>query len=163
MNPKVKDFMSDYMIKVDTYALSEIEAFSPGIIASDPQTPKAILELFLISSDIDILEKLAANPSTPVDALIELSVHYDSRVKEAVIDNLSTPMEILMNLASDPDDDIRYYLAENHNVDGQVIQYLMQDQNPFVAARASTTWLRISKSQGDSRPKKSKNRFKPVV
>lgn len=143
MNPKVKNFMSEYMIQVDTHLPFEIESFSPGLIASEPGTPRAILELFLISSDTDILEKVAGNPSTPIDVLAELSEHYESRVKEAVIDNLNTPREILLNLAVDPDDDIRYYLAENHNLDGEVIQILMRDQNPFVADRAERTWSRI--------------------
>lgn len=144
---EVKNFMCNYMQHVDTgypKHSGEIQSFSPGLIASDPKTPPAVLELFLISSDTGIIEKAAGNPSLPVDALTELSQHYDPAVKEAVIDNCRTPKEVLLSLAADPDPDIRYYLAESHNVDDEVILLLCDDENPYVAARANQTWCRIS-------------------
>ncbi|MEZ4489735.1 MAG: hypothetical protein R3F51_19275 [Cyanobacteriota/Melainabacteria group bacterium] len=162
---EVKNFMSNYMQHVDTgypRHSGEIQSFCPGLIAADPKTPPAVLELFLISSDTGIIEKAAGNPSLPSDALTELSQHYDPAVKEAVIDNPCTPKEVLMALTSDPDADIRYYLAESHIVDEDVILVLCDDENPYVAARANQTWCRVSQEMHRSLTKKKEKEEMPL-
>lgn len=146
MNRQVKNFMNNYFSSVDTGYPCQIETFCPGLIASSPDTPQVVLELFLISSDTNTLALTAGNPSTPVDALFEMSQHYEPVVKEAVIDNPSTPKEVLFSLAEDPDPDIRYYLAENHNIDPEVLLVLVDDENPYVCARAVDTLSRIKSS-----------------
>lgn len=140
----------------------EIQSFCPGLIAADPKTPPAVLELFLISSDTGIIEKAAGNPSLPSDALTELSQHYEPSVKEAVMDNPRTPKEVLLALASDPDPDIRYYLAESHNIDEDVILALCDDENPYVAARANQTWCRVSQEMHCRLTKKKEKEELPL-
>jgi hypothetical protein len=85
----------------------------------------------------------AADSSTPADILHHLSTNCDVQVRIAVADNGNTQLHTHMQLALDEHPDLRYALAENHNIDATVLQVLIDDTNPYVAARAKRTLARL--------------------
>ena len=48
-------------------------------------------------------------------------------------------LKTLITLAQDLNVDVRYAIAENHNIHADVLNILLDDDNPFVAHRAQKT------------------------
>jgi Leucine rich repeat variant len=103
----------------------------------------SLLEL-LDQTSVACLTRIAENTSMTPSFLEQLASHSDPEVREAVADNPSTPVDTLWLLAGDKCLDVRYALAENHNLPFEILQALCFDDNPYVAARAQTTILRVS-------------------
>jgi hypothetical protein len=113
-------------------------------IASNPNTPTAVLEYLARNASARVLERIAENPHVPMDLLENLATHSDANIRSAVGDNLKTPASVLVKLVADEDADVRYRLAENPAMPAFILELLTQDENPYVVARATTTMTRLS-------------------
>ncbi|HEY9790178.1 MAG TPA: hypothetical protein V6D22_07260 [Candidatus Obscuribacterales bacterium] len=114
------------------------------IIASNPNTPPAVLAYLAKNSDADILERIAENPRTPLNTLERLARSSSPVVRAAVAENINVSPDILTILGTDPDDDVRYHLAENPHLPEELLVALTEDLNPYVRYRAEATLLRVS-------------------
>lgn len=94
---------------------------------------------------ISRLCRLAADPETDATILRKLSRQPHSAVKESLLDNPNLPGEVLFDLASDKNPDIRYLVASTPYANGGILRMLQEDENPYVAARASETLERVSR------------------
>jgi hypothetical protein len=115
------------------------------IIASNPNTPPAVLAYLAKHSEPDILERIAENPRTPLYALQLLAKCPKSSVRAAVAENVNVSADILTILIADPDDDVRYLLAESPHTPEELLIALTEDSNPYVSFRAEAT---LDKVQG---------------
>lgn len=113
-------------------------------IASNPNTPPAVLEYLAKSATPKVLERIAENPRAPVCLLEKLSRSPLANVRAAVSENCNTPEETLELLTQDIDPDVRYRMAENHLMPVGLLAKLALDDNPYVVARASQTLARLS-------------------
>jgi hypothetical protein len=103
----------------------------------------SFIDLLERTSQLEAVIELAEDTDTHGDILAVLSAHPDVRIRAAVADNLNTPYLALLKLARDESNDIRYQLAENHNVPRNILHILMNDENPYVQARAESTLDRL--------------------
>jgi hypothetical protein len=131
-------------VRSDSLCDDELEQIRMRL-ASNPQSPPAVLSYLAKMASATLLERIAENPRTPAQLLEELATNPLSNVRAAVADNPSTPKEVLELLLSDADADVRYRLAENANLSEELLTRLCaEDANPYVAARASATLARLS-------------------
>lgn len=107
------------------------------LIAASPDTSSSVLHFLSDCGDHFVLEKVAANPSSRTPTLARLSRHADHQVRMAVAENSCAAPEIYLTLCDDPSVDVRYCLADNLHVGPTVLERLVQDENPYVSARAS--------------------------
>jgi hypothetical protein len=114
-----------------------------AIIASNPNTPPAVLHYLAKNSNPEILERIAENPRTPVYTLERLARCPVPRVRAAVAENINVSPDILTVLGTDPDDDVRYQLAENPHMPEELLVALSEDANPYVRFRAEATLQRV--------------------
>lgn len=112
-------------------------------LANAPTTSAEVLEILSHRDVVSVVEAVAANRSTAQDTMAWLLKHPDKKVRIGLIDNPNLPYSMQRRLVFDPDADVRYALAENHNVVRQVIEALLNDENPFVACRAQKTLARL--------------------
>lgn len=113
-------------------------------IASNPNTPPAVLNYLARQGDAKLLERIAENPRTPGETLERLAQSAIPSVRIAVAENAKTPSAILATLAVDFDADVRYTLAENAQLPLEVLSQLSDDSNPYVSHRASSTLHKLS-------------------
>ncbi len=112
-------------------------------LANAPTTSTEVLEILSHCDVVSVVEAVAANRATSVDTLAWLLKHPAPEVRIGLIDNPVLPYSIQKRLIFDPDADVRYALAENHNIVRQVLETLLNDENPFVVARAQKTLVRL--------------------
>jgi len=93
--------------------------------------------------------RLIDHPQTPAFVLMELSQHPSPEVRAQVVDNPNTPQKAILNLISDQCIDVRLSLAECYHLGASVLEFLVQDDNPYVGNRAEITLHRL---QADSSP-----------
>lgn len=109
------------------------------VVASNPNTPRQVLER-LASEDAAVIRRhVAENPKTPVEILRKLARDCDPDVRLAVAENPHTPPDVLTILAGDVDDDVRYGVAENPHMPEDILLDLAQDDNPYIRCRALKT------------------------
>lgn len=113
-------------------------------IASNPNTPPAVLEYLAKSATPRVLERIAENSRTPIELLEKLARSPLSNVRAAVADNSNTPEEILEVLVRDTDTDVRYRMAENPCMPVGMLAKLVLDENPYISARAAQTMTKIA-------------------
>ncbi len=113
-------------------------------IASNPNTPPAVLTYIAKHAGSAVLERIAENPQTPTLLLDLLSKNEAASVRAAVGENLNTPEDVLDRLVADEDVDVRYRLAENPLLPRAVLLQLSEDGNPYVASRAASTLSRAA-------------------
>jgi hypothetical protein len=106
------------------------------LIAASPDTSSSVLHYLIDCGDLFVLEKVAANPSSRTPTLARLCRHEDHQVRMAVAENSSAAQEIYLALCDDPSADVRYTLADNLHAGRTVLERLVQDENPYVSARA---------------------------
>ncbi len=112
-------------------------------IASNPNTPPAVLIYMAKYAGAAVLERIAENPRTPPSLLDLLSTHAASDIRAAVGENMNTSEDVLQRLSVDEDVDVRYRLAENPLLPRAVLLHLADDSNPYVASRAASTLSRV--------------------
>lgn len=93
--------------------------------------------------------RLIDHSQTPAFVLMELSKHPSPEVRAQVVDNPNTPKEAILNLIRDPSIDVRLSLAECYHLGVCVLEFLVEDDNPYVGNRAEITLHRL---QDDSSP-----------
>ena len=91
---------------------------------------------------VRIIESLVDCPRK----LAELAVDDSPLVRIAVSENTFTDLKTMFLLAEDRSADVRYAVAENHNAPIAVLQFLSEEGNPYVAARAQRTLSRLINS-----------------
>lgn len=120
------------------------------LIASNPNTPSAVLAALAKSDAATLLERIAEHPSTPASILIELADHPSGTVRAAVTENPNCPPELLWHLVRDEDADVRFRIAENPLLSEQLLVMLCYDVNPYVSMRAQRT---LARARSASSPK----------
>jgi hypothetical protein len=113
-------------------------------IASNPNTPGAVLAYLAKSGSPRVLERVAENPRAMPQTLELLAQCPVTLVRAAVAENTNCTAEILAILATDPDVDVRYRIAENANLDQNTLRALVEDSNPYVSHRATATLARLT-------------------
>lgn len=116
-------------------------------IASNPNTPPAVLTYLARQADARLLERIAENPRTPVETLERLAQSAIPSVRIAVAENVNTSLDLLIHLATDFDADVRYTLAENGQLPVEVLSKLVDDSNPYVSTRALATINKVTASE----------------
>jgi hypothetical protein len=109
------------------------------VVASNPNTPRQVLERLASEESALIRRHVALNPKTPVEILRKLAEDPETDVRLAVAENAQTPQEILTLLSSDDDMDVRYGVAENPHMPENILVELSQDDNPYIRCRALKT------------------------
>lgn len=87
--------------------------------------------------------RLIDHPQTPAFVLMELSQHPSPEVRAQVADNPNTPKEAILNLLRDQCVDVRLSLAECYHLGVSVLEFLVEDDNPYVGNRAEITLHRL--------------------
>lgn len=109
------------------------------VVASNPNTPRQVLERLASEDSAVIRRHVALNPKTPVETLKKLAQDSETDVRLAVAENAQTPQDILTFLSTDEDMDVRYGVAENPHMPEDILVELTQDDNPYIRCRALKT------------------------
>jgi hypothetical protein len=117
-------------------------------IACNPETPSAALYMLSKLHSPGLLKRIAGNPNCPAELIAEIARHPLPEVRLAVCDNPFVPESVMVLLIEDTSADVRYALAENHNLSSEILERLSNDENPYVANRATRTLQRLNKSKG---------------
>lgn len=112
-------------------------------MAVNPNTPAKILAEIAVDSPSAVLERIAENPRANAETLRRLATEPFPSVRSAVAENLNAPEDVILMLSQDDCADVRYSIAENHNMSQEVLERLADDSNPYVAARAAKTLMRL--------------------
>lgn len=122
------------------FITSELDALHVRrVVASNPNTPRQVLERLAGEESALIRRHVALNPKTPVETLRKLAEDRETDVRLAVAENVHTPQEILCVLSTDADMDVRYGVAENPHMPEDILVDLTQDDNPYIRCRALKT------------------------
>jgi hypothetical protein len=114
------------------------------LLASNPNTPEATLDLLADGESLVLLERIAENPNTSAYTLSKLAFHDNPRIRAAVAENPSLPESIMWRLASDVHPDVRLRLAESYLLPSTILLALAEDDNPYVQSRARRTLDRLN-------------------
>lgn len=113
---------------LSNYVQAGSQSCSPGVLEQ------------LAHSDVDRIRlRVAENPNTPTDVLELLSTDRNADVRVAVGTNPATPPHMRYAIAFDVDPNVRLGLAEDLNTPIELLDKLMEDENPYVSFRASET------------------------
>lgn len=112
------------------------------LLANNPNTPPQVLDSIIASNHLGLIRRVAEHPRLSMPTLETLCSHADPEVREAASENPNLPPSLMWILAQDASGDVRYRLAESYVVDQEVLSYLMEDENPYVAQRAKLTMRR---------------------
>jgi len=113
------------------------------IIATSAKTAPDVLEALSRTASPMILELIAGNANCPQSLLRRLAKHNSANIRAAAAENSNMDLETLWYLAQDVDADVRFSMAENHRMPELVLKALVEDENPYVACRASKTLERV--------------------
>ena len=108
------------------------------LIAVQPESPGAMLQIISEQCSSVFVERVAENPGTWPSTLRTLAKHESAKVRTAVSQNPNTPSDVLFELAHDESADVRYSMAEGMQGDVQLVHHLLEDENAYVASRAKT-------------------------
>lgn len=114
------------------------------MMAKNPQTHPAVLDVLASVDSSVFAERIAENPNAAPSTLARLAAHASPEVRIAVAENINTPVEILNILVNDEHADVRFSMAENHNLNEALLENLAGDENCYVAQRARRTLNRIA-------------------
>lgn len=113
------------------------------LVATNPNTPGAVLDRLACEGPPAVRERVAENPRAAQATLRRLAFDEDPDVRMAVAENANTPILALMAMAYDDNADVRYRLAECYHLPRAILETLANDDNPYVARRAQQTRARI--------------------
>lgn len=132
--------------KADRDAVSEADFIAMRamwLIAVQPESPGAMLQIIAEQCTDAFVERVAENPGTWPSTLRSLAKHASPKVRSAVSQNSNTPCDVLFELAHDQSADVRYAMAEGAQGDIQLLNHLLEDENAYVASRAKRTLARL--------------------
>jgi len=98
-------------------------------VASNSNTPKAILEKLALENDPNLKISLAGNANTPVEILERLEQEGEDAVRDRLAGNPSTPKHLLEKFAGSKRERSREILASNPQLPESAIQQLVEDKN----------------------------------
>lgn len=107
-------------------------------VASNPNTPKYLLETIFHNEKDIYKEFLSANEATPTQILEELSTDEDEYIRVNVATNISTPENVLTVLAKDISMEVRSKVAKNTITPVSILEELLKDY-PYVSSIAKDT------------------------
>ena len=144
--------MTKRVEETDRYTYPTNHAEVLGLIASNPQTPSAILDELAEAVERGqvipgVLEKIAENPNSDLNLLEKLTNNRSAVVRAAVANNPGS-VPLMWKLACDTNALVRYRVAKNKHFPEHVYQSLALDEEPRVAERARKTLDKLAKSQG---------------
>lgn len=117
------------------------------MVGGNPQTPQNVLSQLAREDDPDLLEQIAENPNTHPRTLIYLAAFPQARVRIAVSYNPHCPRAIMRALSADHDADVRYTIAANPLVSEEILENMLEDENPYIAARATETLTKLQRAR----------------
>lgn len=123
--------------------MRSIEISEDYIKAGAPDTSVAELARLAQSSMVAVRRRVGENERTPSDVLRSLSWDPKEEVRIAVGLSRFASDAIVTRLANDEHDDVRYWLASTSYLPKNLLQRLVADSNPYVAARAKRTLDRL--------------------
>jgi CheY-like chemotaxis protein len=109
------------------------------VLASNPQTPKRIMEKLARHANEAVKKHVAENPKIDPALLFEMSRDQSHEVRLGVANNQAATDEILWMLSKDESPDVRLGLAERTDIPIEILIRLSEDDNPYVASRANDT------------------------
>lgn len=119
---------------------SEVDALHVRrVVASNPNTPKHVLDRLSGDPNCTIRRHVAENPRTPIELLKKLADDESYEVRLAVAENVYTPPDVLALLSNDESVDVRYGVAENPRMPENILLDLAKDDNPYIRCRALKT------------------------
>ena len=107
------------------------------LLAGNPQTNGRVLNELAKSEDLKVRKRVAENPSSCLATLYRLLFDSEADVRLSLSYNQYVPEFFIEHLVYDPDDDVRFALAENSRLTQELLTILVNDENPYVASRAS--------------------------
>jgi len=116
---------------------------SSYLLAGNPEISTEVIEQLSHSPKSCIRRRVAENVR-PLAIAIELLRDEDVEVRIALTENSDLLPYIGLDLAHDRSSDVRFALAENPHAPLTVLEVLLQDENPYVSARAEQTLERAS-------------------
>jgi len=109
------------------------------LLATDPNTPAAILDRLASEDVVTLLERIAEHPRTRQATLARLATHDNPRVRAAVAENPNIDKKTIWRLSRDSHPDVRLRLAEGYFLPVAILQFLADDDNLYVQNRARKT------------------------
>ena len=106
-----EDIDKNHIEKLYKYANSPVSSVRE-IAAEDPDTPAELLIKLAKDEDELVVYDVATNPSTPKDILEDFSINASSFVKLGLLQNEKISDEILQRLKKDKDESIAYAAEE---------------------------------------------------
>ena len=113
------------------------------LLAGDPTITAQKLARLARSRHPRVRARVAENTGASEALLVALSADAVAEVRAAVAANPRAPYNLLVYLLGDQSADVRYALAEDYDLAPELLDWLSQDQNPYVAERASKTLKRV--------------------
>jgi hypothetical protein len=120
--------------------------YSSYLQAGDPDSSAKTLGELAQSPCAHIRRRVAENAATPLAIAIDLLRDTAVEVRIALTENEQILPLLAPDLARDKSSDVRFALAENHSTPRPVLEYLLADENPYVAARAARTLNRSARA-----------------
>lgn len=142
---------TDSAVQHNNSMAAKDETFCDRIIATSSKTTPDVLEALARTASPAILELIAGNVNCAPSLLKKLAQHKAAQVRLSVAENSQTNLETLWQLMSDEDADVRFGLAENHRLPDLVLKALSEDENPYVACRASKTLERVFAARSENK------------
>jgi hypothetical protein len=106
-----------------------------------------LIERLAQSKNVRSRRFIAQHASTPEHVLLLLSADSDDHIRKTIARNPATPTSALVALAASPQRDLKEVLISFHRKNGQVMELLAEDPDPyvrgFVAATAADIELRM--------------------
>ncbi len=121
-----------------------------GGMASNPQTPPAVLDALSNTEEKQILWALQRNPSTP-EATIQKILNYfgnspSANLRGHAARDERTPVDLLEKLAQDVNTNVRIGVAVNSGAPRHLLEQLAEDRHRVPAERARDTLRRYHKA-----------------
>lgn len=102
-------------------------------------------DLSRLASDLraSVRLRVAENINTPDDALEQLAADEDIDIRIAVAENPICPDWLRTALSKDDSATVRYAIAEDYHTSFDILETLVEDENPYVQHAARRTVARV--------------------
>lgn len=111
------------------------------------------------AEDREFLLQVSEHENTSPSILELLSKHSDPDIRCAVAVHRNTSIPVLHKMVLDEDPTVRYQLAECIHIEPEILAFLCEDENPYVACRAFKTLARLKAEEGLDNKRLSKKIF----
>lgn len=106
-----------------------------GLVASNPETPVAVLRAISHKHSRRLMCQVASNPHTDLSTLQELAEDEHESVRACVADHPKA-INFMWKLVHDRSPLVRYVLASNKNLPEHIFSVLAKDEDYRIARRA---------------------------